>query len=98
MKQVAPRISVDMTMWKGWIGFNISHSIGLIMFGLIFGYLAVCRWEMLRQSHFLAGLGLVVLVAYVLVARIYWFSSPLIGVSLATLCYVAGLVAILVRK
>ena len=33
MKKVAPRISGDMTMWKAWIGFHVSHSIGLMLFG-----------------------------------------------------------------
>jgi len=41
MKQVAPRISGEMTMWKGWMGFNVSHSMGLLLFGLIYGYMVV---------------------------------------------------------
>ena len=94
MKKVAPRISGDMTMWKAWIGFHVSHSMGLMLFGLIYGYLAVYRWEVLQRSYFLGGLGLVVLLAYMLLAHIYWFRIPLIGVSLATLFYVAGLIGV----
>jgi hypothetical protein len=45
---------------------------------------------MLQKSYFLAGLGLVVLVSYVVLARVFWFSDPLIGVSVATLLYIAG--------
>jgi hypothetical protein len=97
MKQVAPRISSETTIWKAWIGFHISHSIGLILFGLIYVYLAVCRWEVLQRSYFLAGLGLLVLVSYVLLARIFWFKAPLIGVSAATLLYVAGFVCAFAR-
>ena len=26
---------------KAWIGFNISHSLGALLFGVIYGYLAV---------------------------------------------------------
>ena len=55
-------------MWKAWIGFHISHSMQLILFGLIFGYLAVCRWEVLLHSDYLAGLGLLALVAYIVLA------------------------------
>ena len=55
MKQVAPRVSSDMTMWKAWIGFHLSHSMGLMLFGLIYGYLAVCRWDVLQKSYFLAA-------------------------------------------
>jgi len=68
--------------------------MGLVMFGLIYGYLALSRWDVLLRSHFLMGLGLLWLVGYILLAQIYWFRIPLIGVSLATLLYLAGLVGI----
>src|SRR5262249_42164019 len=55
--------------------------MGLILFGLIFGYLTMCRWEVLLHSYFLAGLGLLVLVVYIVLAHIYWFRAPLMGVS-----------------
>lgn len=97
MKQAAPRISSDMTMWKAWISFHVSHSMGLMLFGLVYGYLTVCRCEVL-QSYFLAALGLLMLVGYVVLARVYWFKAPLIGVSLATLFYVAGLVGTFARQ
>ena len=92
MKHVAMRITSETTMWKAWVGFNVSHSMGLMLFGLIYGYLTVYRWDMLQKSYFLAGLGLMVLVSYVVLARVFWFSDPLIGTSVATLLYVAGFV------
>ena len=92
MKHVAMRITSETTMWKAWVGFNVSHSMGLMLFGLIYGYLTLYRWDVLQKSYFLAGLGLVVLVSYVVLARVFWFSGPLIGVSVATLLYVAGLI------
>ena len=92
MKQVSPRISGETTIWKVWTGIHISHSMGLVLFGLTYGYLALCRWEVLLRSHYLVGLGLLWLVGFILLAHIYWFRGPLIGVSLATLFYLAGLV------
>jgi hypothetical protein len=90
MKQVAPRISSETTMWKAWVGFHISHSMGALLFGLVYGYLVVCRWEVLQRSYFLGVTGLLMLLGYVVVARIFWFKAPLIGASAATLLYVAG--------
>ena len=97
MKHVAVRISSETTMWKTWVGFNVSHSMGLMLFGLIYGYLTLYRWDVLQKSYFLAGLGLVVLVSYVVLARVFWFSDPLIGVIVATLLYVAGFVSAFAR-
>jgi hypothetical protein len=36
MNQVAGHISSETTMWKAWVGFNVSHSMGLMLFGLIY--------------------------------------------------------------
>ena len=80
------------------MGFNVSHSMGLLLFGVIYGYMVVCRWEVLHTSYFLAGAGLLMLAAYVAVARIFWFTAPLIGVSAATLLYVAGFVYAFARR
>ena len=97
MKHVAAHISSETTMWKTWVGFNVSHSMGLMLFGLVYGYLTVYRWDVLQKSYFLAGLGLVVLVSYVVLARVFWFSDPFIGASVATLLYVAGFVCAFAR-
>lgn len=90
MRRTPMRISAQTTMWDAWIGFNFSHSLGLILFGLVFGYLVICRWDLLRRSYFLILIGFLVLLAYVVLARVFWFRAPFIGVSWATLLYVVG--------
>jgi len=92
MKHTGVVISSQTTMWSAWIGFHFSHSIALILFGLMYGYLVIYRWELLDRSYFLAILGLVFLSAYVVLARVFWFQAPFIGVSMATVLYFAGLV------
>ena len=37
------RHTKETTMWRCWVGFNASHSMGLILFGLAFGYLALAH-------------------------------------------------------
>jgi hypothetical protein len=36
MSQISPVITNETTMWRCWVGFNASHSMGLILFGLVF--------------------------------------------------------------
>lgn len=78
-------------MWRAWLGFNASHSLGAMLFGSIYGYLALQHPELLFGSVFLQALGLLVLVAYVLMARAYWFITPFVGTSLSLACYVVAL-------
>lgn len=87
MQQVSPVITRQTTMWKTWIGFNASHSLGLILFGTVYGYLALAHSDFLFRSLFLLSVGLIVLLGYVFLARLYFFRIPLLGGLLATFLY-----------
>src|SRR5258706_16067390 len=50
MSQIAPVITKETTMWRSWVGFNASHSEGLIFFGLVFGCFALVHWQLLFYS------------------------------------------------
>ena len=93
LMEVSPVISRQMTMWQAWIGFNASHSYGAILFGLVYGYLALLHSSFLFQSWFLLGLGLLALLAYAVLGKVYWFSTPFRGILLATTFYGLGLAA-----
>ena len=84
-------ISRETTMWKAWIGFNASHSYGAILFGLVYGYLAMFQNAFLFTSPFLLAVGLAFLSGYVFLGKVYWFSVPFRGILLAAALYVAAL-------
>jgi hypothetical protein len=92
MQEVAPGITRETTMWRTWIGFNASHSFGAIFFGLVYAYLPLAQPRMLFESPFLLAVGLALLAGYVVLGRLYWFSTPFRGVVAATVLYVLGLV------
>src|SRR3984885_7745281 len=52
MSQIAPVITNEATMWRCWVGFNASHSMGLILFGSVFGYFALADGQFFFQSRF----------------------------------------------
>jgi hypothetical protein len=92
MQQVSPVITRQTTMWKAWVGFNASHSHGLILFGAVYGYLALAHSDFLFQSVFLLSLGLILLFGYVFLAKKYFFRVPFRGVLLATFLYALALI------
>ena len=92
MERISPVISRETTMWKAWIGFNASHSLGAILFGLLYGYLALKQPDLLFASSFLQGLGLATLLVFLWLAKTYWFRIPLIGIGIALALYVIGMV------
>jgi len=92
MQEVPLVINRQTTMWKAWVGFNASHSYGAILFGAVYGYLALLHSAFLFESTFLLMLGLLLLFGYAFLAKRYWFRVPLGGIVLATFLYVLGLV------
>ena len=78
-------------MWKAWVGFNASHGFGLILFGLIYGYLALSKSVFLFRSPFLLVTGFGMLSSLLVLARLYWFAIPFWGVFLALLCYLGSI-------
>ena len=97
MQQVSPVITRETTIWKVWVGVNASHGYGLILFGLVYGYLALAQGEVLFRSLFLLVLGLSLLIAYVSLTRTYFFSIPFWCLLVATLLFSLGLIVSRVR-
>jgi hypothetical protein len=93
MMTVSPVITRESTMWRVWIGFNATHSFGLILFGALFGYLAVRHSAFLFDSWFLLALGFALLLAYAAVAELYFFAAPFRGIVIAMFLYLLGIVA-----
>jgi hypothetical protein len=90
MTEVSPVITRETTMWKAWVGFNASHSYAGILFGLIYGYLAVAHREVLFNSPFLLAVGFALLAGWLFLGKVYWFSTPFRGIVAATVCYVVS--------
>jgi hypothetical protein len=57
MREVTPRLTRQTTMWRAWVGFNASHSVGAMLFGLTWGYLALVQPAVLFASVVPAGAG-----------------------------------------
>jgi hypothetical protein len=94
MEAVSPVISRDTTMWRAWQGFNASHGLGVMLFGVVYIDLALRNTDLLARDVVLQGIGLAWLLAWVLLAVRHWFNVPQAGTVLATLLYAAGLVAL----
>ena len=74
-----------MTMWRAWVGFNFSHSLGAVLFGALCIYAGavvdtggVSGWMLLL----LCAIGL----TYLAIGALYWFRIPIAGIAIATAC------------
>lgn len=93
MQRVSPVLTRQTTMWRAWVGFNASHSLGAMLFGAVYGYLALAHGDLLRQSRFLCVLGALFLGTFVVLAKRYWFNIPFAALVAASCSYLAGAIA-----
>jgi hypothetical protein len=90
MEQSTLVLTRQTSVWKAWIGFNASHSLGAMLFGMVYAHLALMHFALLRASPFLLAVGAALLISYAWLGRRYWFSVPFRGIVLALLLYAAG--------
>ena len=93
LREVSPVISRETSMWNAWIGFNASHSYGAMLYGLVYGYLAIFRYDVLRGLPVLLAIGALFLAGFAIVAVRYWFRIPRNGILLSSALYLAGCIA-----
>ncbi len=81
------------TMWQGWVGFNLSHSLGALLFG---GALIATGWwwPVAGLPAAVLALPVAICMAYLALGVRYWFWIPTTGIGIATLaCLGAWLLA-----
>jgi hypothetical protein len=92
MQATSPRISRETTVWRAWIGFNASHSLGAIVFAAFVAGLAGWHMDVVRASPGFAWLAAANALAWLALARAYWFRIPFAGLALASACFLAAAV------
>lgn len=83
-----PRVN----LWQAWLGFNLSHSLGVVLFGGALLLLAWLRFPVFAASHLLQGVSVVVAATYLVLSLRFWFWGPALGSGLSLLCILAAVV------
>ncbi len=75
----------DTTMWRAWVGFNLSHALGAVLFGALVMLLGL-SWQEPTPPRFILLLPLGVTLIYLALSIRYWFRIPTAGIVLAAAC------------
>ncbi|WP_286235661.1 LIC_13387 family protein [Thalassotalea sediminis] len=94
MNSTSPRLTKETTIWRAWIGFNASHSLGAITFAAIYIPLAFSHFQFLSSHNWFAVLPSIVGFSYLFLAKNYWFKIPFFGILCSTLFFVGAFVLI----
>jgi hypothetical protein len=78
-------------VWRAWIGFNLSHSLGAILLGVVVLLVGRSQASFAAQAPVFVPLAVLVSGAYVAIGARYWFRSPVIGCSLSFVLFLCSL-------
>src|SRR2546428_2178879 len=84
------RLAPQTTIWDAWLGFNLSHSLGLVVFGAVLTWLGLRDFDLVANSAFLTGGSIVVAVLYFVMAVRFWFWLPAIVSAIGAVCFAAS--------
>lgn len=88
MKSTSVRfLKARASMWDAWLGFNISHSLGMFIFGATVVWLGLNLKDVNVSSAALAMPAVIGLIYFVLSVR-FWFWAPAVAFTIATACFV----------
>jgi predicted RND superfamily exporter protein len=78
------------TLWLAWVGFNLSHSLGAILFGVVVVLIGRSAASFEAQASVFLPLTVLVSATYLVLGARYWFRTPIIGISLAAVCFLVS--------
>jgi len=87
---IAPNLR--STLWKAWIGFNYSHSLGLVVVGFLIGLPVLSQLSVPADDFAWLFCALVLPWLYLWMSIRYWFSKPTQGIALVGLLILVGTV------
>jgi hypothetical protein len=84
------RLTKRTDMWLAWVGFNLSHSLGAVAFGVFVLAIGMNRVAFAQQATVAVPLSLLISAAYLCLAAKYWFRAPIVGCALSVACFVTS--------
>ncbi|MBM4134512.1 MAG: hypothetical protein FJ245_12195 [Nitrospira sp.] len=90
MKSTTVRfLKARATVWDAWLGFNLSHSLGMLVFGAAAVWFGL-NLERVPVSSAALAAPVVIGLLYLLLAVRFWFWAPAVSSAIATACFVAA--------
>ncbi len=85
---LAPELKTSL--FKAWIGFNLSHSLGLVVVGLLIGFPVLTALTSPVDNLAWLVCALVLPCVYLWLSIRHWFAKPTMGFAIATALIFSG--------
>ena len=95
MRQATLQLTRRTDMWRAWVGFNLSHGLGALVFGSFVVFIGRDQTTFAAEAHLFVPFAALASAAYLVLALRYWFRIPIIGCAISVGCFLASWGALL---
>lgn len=87
-----PGDATTRSTWRFWLGFNLSHGLGVFVFGLFCLLIAGHDFALVERIGGLRAFTIAVPAGYLAISLVFWFYVPSLVAATATACFVVSAV------
>jgi hypothetical protein len=87
-----PGDAATPSIWRLWLGFNLSHGLGAFVFGLLCLLIATHDFGLVERISGLQALTIAVPAVYLAISLVFWFYIPALVTAAATACFIVAAV------
>jgi hypothetical protein len=80
------------SMWRVWLGINISHGIGVLAFGLLCLLIATHDFSLVTDSGAIRPLTIAFSAGYLVLSLRFWFYGPVLITGTSAACFTVAAV------
>jgi hypothetical protein len=85
-------------VWRAWVGFNLSHSLGALLFGCFVVFAGRSDAVFAVEGGLFGTAALLVSGAYLALALKFWFRTPIIGTAVSFALFLAAWVLLFLGR
>jgi len=97
MQQDSVMLTRRTNVWLAWVGFNLSHSLGAVLFGVVVVLVGRSQATFDTEASVFLPFAAVVASAYLILGIRFWFKTPIIGIILSGACFAVSWVLFLLH-
>jgi hypothetical protein len=79
-------------LWRAWLGFNLSHSLGVVIVGGALLFTGLAHAAAFEGSGLFQAITVLIGAAYFAISLKFWFWGPSLGSGIALLCILGAVV------
>ena len=80
------------SMWNAWLGFNLSHGLGVFTVGLLGLLIATYDFDLVTRIDAIRPVTIAFAAVYFVISLRFWFWAPALLTATATACFTVATV------